>query len=104
MRKSILIVEDEKGELWEVGKGEPAYDIVSSLIRKGYNRIVLPIETLRTGKVPNEAPSIGKLAGAYFDLQRDGASKPILKDMERAYLLAATLQDCVAPSPVIQGW
>lgn len=96
-------IEDETGKLWEVLKGDPAYDMVTSLKRKGYQRIVLPVSTLRTGTLSGFPSNynLTKLGEAYLSLRDEGADEGVLGDTERAFLLAVTLRDCVAPSPSI---
>ena len=94
-------IEDETGKLWEVLKGDPAHAIITSLKRKGYQRIVLPVWTLRTGKLPHARPKLAPMGDAYKLLLDQSAKDGVLEDMRRAFLLAATLRDCVAPSPSI---
>ena len=94
-------IEDETGRLWEVLKGDPAYDMVTGLKRRGHQRIVLPVWTLRTGKLPHTLPKLAPMGDAYKLLLDQGAKDGILEDMQRAFLLAATLRDCVAPSPIL---
>ena len=49
-------VTDEKGSPWVVSAGDPANQIILSLKRKGFDYIVLPRYTYRSGSYPDVLP------------------------------------------------
>lgn len=47
-------VSDEHGATWVVGKGDPAYPLVQTLRKADYTWIILPRETILSGKLANQ--------------------------------------------------
>ena len=47
-----MLIYDENNEPWFTAAGDPADGIAKGLERRGFRRIVLPVETIRTGAIP----------------------------------------------------
>jgi hypothetical protein len=71
-----LIIEDNRENKWSVQEGDPAWSIVSSLEKKGYKWIVLPMDWFVMGKVqtPYTKPMLYQDAQDYFEagMQHEG--------------------------------
>lgn len=52
-------IEDEWGTIWYVAKNDPAYDSVQKLRKANYTWVVLPRETILSGKLPRVMSNIG---------------------------------------------
>lgn len=54
-----MIIQDECGASWEVAKGDPAWEYVSVLDRARFTKKGLPVATILTGSLPNDARWMG---------------------------------------------
>lgn len=52
----MKVVMDEKGVRWTVMAHDPASKLVNSLHKKGFDIVVLPRYTLKTGIIPETTP------------------------------------------------
>lgn len=54
-------IEDERGLLWLIGPGDPAWQRVETLWRRGYRRIVLPRNVICGGEAEEDAADLTQL-------------------------------------------
>ena len=94
-----MIIYDENNEPWFTNTGDPADEIAKGLGRRGFRRIVLPVQTIRTGQIPE--PDIGALGAL-----ADALAVPYpatLDDVARVFTRRAVMEECCAVARNLVG-
>ena len=77
--KVIMIIEDEDGNKWYVGEGDPAWPLTKVLAQFSY--VVLPLQTIQGLRVPpvDHAETLVRLGAAYKETKDPDLRRPLLR-------------------------
>ncbi|KKN82273.1 hypothetical protein LCGC14_0310860 [marine sediment metagenome] len=92
-----VIIHDDRQQRWYVTEDDPAWKLVSTLIRLGYRKIELPTMSIRIGSVPNlgrMAEDMVPLVEAYEKIEASSSDPKLLNSMGVALAQLSTLWDC----------
>lgn len=90
-----MIIHDVTGVRWEVARGDPAWWLVTAITKEGLRELVLPRESIITGKaVEMERPDMGPLTNTIKVLWHKEVPLSIVEPIEQEFLKAMALDDC----------